>query len=117
MRGRSPKAVDVGPKPESSRCGAEARKQYMRGRSPKVGSKPDAVNAGPKPYAVNAGPKPDAGQKPKSWVEALCSKCLAEARCGAKPKSGAEARCGAEPDAVNACSIRKCKRCKSKGQC
>ncbi|OWM84373.1 hypothetical protein CDL15_Pgr021049 [Punica granatum] len=95
MRGRSPKAVDAGPKPESSRWGAEAQKQYMRGRSPKVGPNPDAVNAGPKPYAVNAGPKPDAGQKPKSWAEALCSKCWAEAQCGAKLKSGAEARCGA----------------------
>ncbi|OWM89138.1 hypothetical protein CDL15_Pgr026301 [Punica granatum] len=95
MLGRGPKVINARPNPESSRCGAEARKQYMRGRSPKVGPKPDAVNAGPKPYAVNAGPKPDAGQKPKSWAKALCSKCWAEARCGAKPKSGAEARCGA----------------------
>ncbi|PKI69687.1 hypothetical protein CRG98_009958 [Punica granatum] len=44
----------------------------MQGKSPKVGPKPDAVNAGP---------KPDARQKPKSWAEARCSKCWAEARC------------------------------------
>ncbi|PKI40007.1 hypothetical protein CRG98_039577 [Punica granatum] len=76
MRGRSPKAVDAGPKPERgaeaqcSRCRAEAR--CSRGKSPKVGLKPDAVNAGP---------KPDAGQKPKSWAETRCNKCWAEARC------------------------------------
>ncbi|PKI63568.1 hypothetical protein CRG98_016037 [Punica granatum] len=76
MRGRSPKAVDAGPKLERgaearcSRCWAEAR--CSRGKSPKVGPKPDTVNAGP---------KPDAGKKPKSWAEARCSKCWAEARC------------------------------------
>ncbi|PKI37789.1 hypothetical protein CRG98_041823 [Punica granatum] len=65
MRGRSPKAVHVRSKPESgaearcSKCWAEAR--CSRGKNPKVGPKPDAVNAGP---------KPDAGQKPKSWAEA-----------------------------------------------
>ncbi|OWM70135.1 hypothetical protein CDL15_Pgr025985 [Punica granatum] len=55
------------------------------GRSSKVRPKPAAVNAGPEP---DAGPKPDARPKPDV---------------------------GPEPNAVNACSIRKYKRCKSKG--
>ncbi|PKI64288.1 hypothetical protein CRG98_015328 [Punica granatum] len=46
----------------------------MRGRSPKVGSEPNAVNAGPKPDA--------------------------------EPK----------PNAINACSIGKCKKCNNEGQ-
>ncbi|OWM68046.1 hypothetical protein CDL15_Pgr017614 [Punica granatum] len=68
----------------------------MQGQNPKAGPKPDAVNTGPeldaglKLDAVNAGSEPDAGPKPDV---------------------------GPEPNAINACSIRKCKRCKSKGQC
>ncbi|OWM63015.1 hypothetical protein CDL15_Pgr026189 [Punica granatum] len=65
----------------------------MRGRSPKVGPKPDEEpepDVGPKPNAVNAGREPDAGSEPDA---------------------------GPKPNAINACSIRKCKRCKSKGQC
>ncbi|PKI51073.1 hypothetical protein CRG98_028535 [Punica granatum] len=49
MLGRGPKVINARPKPESCRCGAEARKQYMRGRSPKVGPKPDPINAEPNP--------------------------------------------------------------------
>ncbi|PKI73201.1 hypothetical protein CRG98_006399 [Punica granatum] len=68
----------------------------MPGRSPKVGPKPDAVNAGPEPdarsepdvgpepNAVNAGSKPDGGPKPKSRLKP---------NAGPKPNSGAEARC------------------------
>ncbi|OWM63919.1 hypothetical protein CDL15_Pgr012365 [Punica granatum] len=51
------------------------------------------LKAGPKLDAVNAGPKPDA------------------------VNAGSEPDVGPEPNAVNACSIRKGKRCKSKGQC
>ncbi|PKI49258.1 hypothetical protein CRG98_030367 [Punica granatum] len=72
---------------EDSKCGAEAQKlsrSPMSGRSPKVGPKPDAVNAGPKPdtrsepdvgpepNAVNAGSEPDGGPKPESRAEAQC---------------------------------------------
>ncbi|OWM87892.1 hypothetical protein CDL15_Pgr008339 [Punica granatum] len=87
MPGRSPKAVNAEPGPESSKCRTEARcskcgvetqkwgRNPMSGRSPKVGPKPDA---GLKPDAINAGPKPDGGPKPNA---------------GPKPNSGAEARC------------------------
>ncbi|PKI65441.1 hypothetical protein CRG98_014180 [Punica granatum] len=55
MLGWNPKAVNVGPGPESSKCrietryGAEAQewgRSPMRGQNPKAGPKPDAVNAG-----------------------------------------------------------------------
>ncbi|OWM78332.1 hypothetical protein CDL15_Pgr001053 [Punica granatum] len=51
---------------------------------------------GRSPKTVNAGPRPDAGPK---------------------PDEGPEPDAGPKPDVVNAYSIRKCKRCKSKGQC
>ncbi|OWM78093.1 hypothetical protein CDL15_Pgr018662 [Punica granatum] len=47
MKGQSPKAVNVRPKPN-------------------IGLKPNAVNAGPEPNAVNAEPEPDAGSKPNA---------------------------------------------------
>ncbi|PKI47011.1 hypothetical protein CRG98_032596 [Punica granatum] len=48
---------------------------------------------GRSPKTVNAGPRPDAGPK---------------------PDEGPEPDAGPKPDVVNAYSIRKCKRCKSK---
>ncbi|OWM90083.1 hypothetical protein CDL15_Pgr000870 [Punica granatum] len=103
MRGRSPKAVNAGPGPKSSKCRTEARcgveaqkwgRSPMKGQSPKVGSEPDAgpkPNVGPEPNAVNAGLEPDVGAKPDV---------------------------GPEPNAVNAGSIGMCKKCESKGfQC
>ncbi|OWM76629.1 hypothetical protein CDL15_Pgr009194 [Punica granatum] len=108
MRGRSPKAVNIGPGAESSKCWTEARcskcgveaqkwgRNPMSGRSPKVGPKPDA---GPKPNAVNAGPEPDVGSEPD-----------------VEPEPDA-INAGPEPDAVNAGSIGKCKKCESRGQC
>ncbi|PKI57877.1 hypothetical protein CRG98_021716 [Punica granatum] len=99
MRGRSPKAVNAGPGPKSSKCRTEARcgveaqkwgRSPMKGQSPKVGSEPDAgpkPNVGPEPNAVNAGLEPDVGAKPDV---------------------------GPEPNAVNAGSIGMCKKCESK---
>ncbi|OWM66814.1 hypothetical protein CDL15_Pgr027002 [Punica granatum] len=81
------KAVNAGPGPESSKCRAEARcraKAQKWGRNPKASMKPDAVNVGPEP---DAGPKPDAGPEPDARLK---------------------------PNTVNACSIRKYNRCKSK---
>ncbi|PKI58286.1 hypothetical protein CRG98_021368 [Punica granatum] len=66
------------------------------GPEPDVRQKPNAVNAGPE---LEAGPEPDAGPKPNAV------------------NAGPEPDVGPKPYAVNACSIRKCKRCKSKGQC
>ncbi|OWM90205.1 hypothetical protein CDL15_Pgr006526 [Punica granatum] len=108
MRVQNPKA---GPKPDAinagagARCGVEAQKwgrNPMRGRSSMHGRNP---KAGPNPDVVNAGPEPDAGPKPDVVY------------AGMEPDAGPEPDVGPEPNAVNACSIRKCKRCKSKGQC
>ncbi|PKI49211.1 hypothetical protein CRG98_030400 [Punica granatum] len=77
----------------------------MRGRSPKVGSEPDAgpkpkkPDAGLKPNAINAGPESDAGPKPD------------EINAGPKPdarlkpnaiNAGPEPDVGSKPNAVNA---------------
>ncbi|PKI70640.1 hypothetical protein CRG98_008873 [Punica granatum] len=77
------------------------------------------------PKAVNAGPRPDTGPKLKGGAEA--QKWGRSPMQGQNPKAGPkpdavnagpEADAGPKPNAVNACSIRKCKRCKSKGfQC
>ncbi|PKI68866.1 hypothetical protein CRG98_010721 [Punica granatum] len=96
MLGRSPKAVNAGSGPESSKCrtearygaklkgGAEAQKwgqSPMWGQNPKAGPKPDAVNAGlepdagPKPDAVNAGSEPDAGPEPDGSELAWWASC------------------------------------------
>ncbi|OWM87918.1 hypothetical protein CDL15_Pgr000335 [Punica granatum] len=123
MRGRSPKAVNAGPGAESSKCRTEARcskcgveaqkwgRSPMSGRSPKVGPKPDAVNAGSEPdagseldvglepNAVNVGPEPDARPEPDVVLE---------------PNA---INVGPDPNAANAGSIGKCKNCESKGQC
>ncbi|PKI60927.1 hypothetical protein CRG98_018673 [Punica granatum] len=56
MRGKSPK---VGPKPDAINAGPKPD----AGQSPKVGSKPDV---GLEPDAVNAGPEPDARPKPNT---------------------------------------------------
>ncbi|PKI65205.1 hypothetical protein CRG98_014354 [Punica granatum] len=65
----SPKAVNAGPGPERSKCRTEARygaEAQRWGRSPKVGPKPDAVNAGL---------EPDAGLKPNAVNACSIRKC------------------------------------------
>ncbi|PKI48967.1 hypothetical protein CRG98_030634 [Punica granatum] len=101
MRGRNPKA---GPKPDAVNVGLEPD----AGPKPDVRQKPDTVNAGPepdarpKPNTVNVGPEPDAGPKPNA------------VNVGLEPDAGPKPDAGSKPNAVNACSIRRYKRCKSK---
>ncbi|PKI49027.1 hypothetical protein CRG98_030614 [Punica granatum] len=77
MLDRSPKAVNVGPRPDA------VPKPDVEPK-PDAGPKPDAVNAGPKPNAVNGGLKPNAGPKPNA------------VNAGPKPDAGPK------PNAVNA---------------
>ncbi|PKI64329.1 hypothetical protein CRG98_015278 [Punica granatum] len=96
----------------------------MRGRSPKVGPKPNEgpePDVRPKPNAVNAGREPDAGSeleagpKPNEGPEPDVRPKPNAVNAGREPDAGSELEAGPKPNAVNACSIRKCKRCKSKG--
>ncbi|OWM66613.1 hypothetical protein CDL15_Pgr005050 [Punica granatum] len=89
MRGKSPK---VGPKPDAINAGPKPD----AGQSPKVGSKPDV---GLEPDAVNAGPEPDARPKPNT-VDAG-----PEPDVGPKPNkvnAGPEPDAGPKPNVVNA---------------
>ncbi|PKI38931.1 hypothetical protein CRG98_040703 [Punica granatum] len=88
-------AVNAKPEPNAINAGPEPNvglKPNAVNAGPKldVGSEPDAVNAGSEPDAINVGPEPDT-------IDA-----------GLKPDVGPE------PNAVNAVSIGKCKKCKTK---
>ncbi|PKI48883.1 hypothetical protein CRG98_030731 [Punica granatum] len=66
----------------------------MKGRSPKAGPEPNAVNARPEPDAVNAGPKPDAVDRP-SGQGSSCRGGRVKAASGLPAKVGMTRRlCG-----------------------
>ncbi|PKI76460.1 hypothetical protein CRG98_003147 [Punica granatum] len=88
--GPEPDAVNAGPKPDAVNAGPEPD-------AINAGPEPDVVNAGPEPDAVNARPEPDAGPEPNAV------------------NAGPEPDAGPQPNAVNASLIRKCNKCKSKG--